>query len=248
MSILQSKPLLILSPHPDDAVLSCGGLLAAHSDALVITVFAADPPQARPEPLATLFADQETRRAEDERAMRLLRCNHAFLNHNDAIDRLHEGQRVYTRVEDVFGALAPADVALVKELEAEIASLLDGRILVSPLAVGAHVDHQICAHVGRRLARAGHVVFFYQDAPYVFPNPGPTLAGDTVLRAAARMRGRIRGIEDVEIDIDAKEAALACYESQVRMLFGDMLSYRRLANAHYENLGGDIERFHAIDW
>jgi len=40
-----SPRLFIVSPHFDDAVFSCGALLAAHPDAAVCTVFAASPEQ-----------------------------------------------------------------------------------------------------------------------------------------------------------------------------------------------------------
>ena len=40
-----SPRLFIVSPHFDDAVFSCGALLATHSDAVVCTVFAAAPEQ-----------------------------------------------------------------------------------------------------------------------------------------------------------------------------------------------------------
>lgn len=98
------------------------------------------------------------------------------------------------------------------------------------------------------MAMAGHAVWFYQDAPYVFPDPGPQLPADTVLKAAMRMRGRVRGVEDVVIDRAVKEQALACYSSQLEALFGGMPGYRELASKHYDSLGGDIERFHALSW
>ncbi|MGA3252420.1 MAG: PIG-L family deacetylase, partial [Paraburkholderia sp.] len=40
-----SPRLFIVSPHFDDAVFSCGALLATHPDAVVCTVFAAAPEQ-----------------------------------------------------------------------------------------------------------------------------------------------------------------------------------------------------------
>ena len=122
-------------------------------------------------------------------------------------------------------------------------------------AVGRHARHRKLlryrrcdAHVGRRMALAGHPVWFYQDAPYIFPDPGPRVPADTAIKAAMRMRGRIRGVEDVAIDRAAKEQVLACYFSQITALFGDMVQYRELASAHYASLGGDIERFHVLSW
>ncbi len=247
MSVLESSPLLVLSPHPDDAVLSCGGLLAKNPDALVLTLFAADPPLARSSELSS-FVDQVTRRREDSEAIAALSCAHEFLDYCDAIDRVADGKRIYTRFASLFGALAAPDLPLVRELETVVDNYIGERLLVCPIGVGAHVDHQLCAHVGRRLQLAGRKVWFYQDAPYVFPDPGPLVQGDSVLRAAARMRARVRAVEDVEIDRAVKEAALAHYSSQIAMLFGDMSTYQRLASRYYESLGGVIERFHVLDW
>jgi hypothetical protein len=42
-----SKPIAILSPHPDDAVLSCWHLLSDPGEARVINVFAGIPPPGR---------------------------------------------------------------------------------------------------------------------------------------------------------------------------------------------------------
>jgi LmbE family N-acetylglucosaminyl deacetylase len=54
--LMQSlKPLLVVSPHYDDAVLSCGNLLAAVPDSTVITVFAGRPTN------ATILTDWDER-------------------------------------------------------------------------------------------------------------------------------------------------------------------------------------------
>ena len=70
--------LLVISPHLDDAVLSCGALLLAHPGATVATLFAASPP-AYTDPLNEHDTDcgfrpgddtMAVRREEDVRAMR----------------------------------------------------------------------------------------------------------------------------------------------------------------------------------
>jgi len=114
------------------------------------------------------------------------------------------------------------------------------------MAVGAHVDHQLCAHAGRRLQAAGHKVLFYEDAPYVYPDPGIAIVGDSVIRAAGRIRARVGGLEDVAIDLDAKAAVIALYASQVSSLFGTMEGYRKSAESHFESLGARIERLHHL--
>lgn len=54
---------------------------------------------------------------------------------------------------------------------AEVATLVtswatDYDIVLSPLGVGGHVDHQLVAEAGRRLMEGGTPVAFYEDRPY----------------------------------------------------------------------------------
>ncbi len=248
MKDLLSSPLLLLSPHADDAVLSCGGLLLEHTDATVVTVFSGDAPQPRQGALARLAAPG-ARRAEDAAAMSKLGCDHQNLNLLDAIDRRDEdGLQLYGSMAALFAQVLPADSARCGEIQSALTPMLSNRILLCPLAVGAHVDHQLCAHAGRRLAAEGHSVWFYEDAPYVFPDTGSALRADTVLRAARRLRANVRGSWDMPIRTAAKEEILACYSSQIETLFGDLMVYAELAQAHYDTLGGCLERFYLLRW
>jgi LmbE family N-acetylglucosaminyl deacetylase len=248
MKDLLSSPLLVLSPHPDDAVLSCGGLLVQHSDAVVVTAFSGDAPEPRRPALARL-ALPALRRLEDARAMELLGCEHQILGLPDAIDRRDEaGHVIYASLPELFAAVLPADAARCSEIQAALKNQIGERVLLCPMAVGAHVDHQLCAHVGRRLAAEGHSVWFYEDAPYVFPETGSELQSDSVILAARRLRANIRGTWDLAISTTAKEEILACYSSQIDALFGDILTYSHLAQEHYESLGGELERFYLLRW
>ncbi len=246
MNSLLTRPITALSPHLDDAVLSCGGLLLQHSDAEVITVFSADPPAPRRSALANL-ALPEKRRAEDARAMGMLGCSFHLLDLPDAIDRVDANRSpLYSRLPSLFGAVGAADAPVCGSIVAAVTALVKDRLLLCPMAVGAHVDHQLCAHAGRRLLAAGLAVLFYEDAPYVYPEPGPTVAGDTVRKASGRLRARVTGIEDIAINVDAKAEVVACYGSQITALFGDMQGYQRSAQSHYASLGSNIERLHVL--
>lgn len=248
MSEPLSRPILVLSPHLDDAVLSCGGLLIQHEDALVATAFSADPPTPRTGPLANL-ASPEVRREEDHRAMTLVGAEFRLLGRPDAIDRVGEGNKpLYPEFASIFGVVHPEDAPLCTDITNEIALLAGDRLILCPMAVGAHVDHQLCAHAGRKLLAAGHDVLFYEDAPYVYPDTGGAVQGDSVMRAAARMRARVRGIHDVPIDDIAKSKAVACYASQVSDLFGDLSGFQRAMRSHFEALEGEIERLHFLQF
>ncbi|RFU45083.1 PIG-L deacetylase family protein [Paraburkholderia sp. DHOC27] len=73
-----SPRLFIVSPHFDDAVFSCGALLATHPDAVVCTVFAAPPEQDmhtewdRLAGFASAHASVHARTLEDDAALEVL--------------------------------------------------------------------------------------------------------------------------------------------------------------------------------
>lgn len=210
-----------LSPHLDDAALSCGGLLAqAHAHvhgrpAHVITLCTApSPPPEQLTPFARalhlLWGDppdpMALRREEDERAMAVLGCTYEHWGYLDAIYR----HPAYDSEERLFGAPAE-ETALEEELYARCAALPEGLFLF-PLAVGHHVDHQLLFRVGRTLAAAGRPVAFYEDLPYTAWEGGPQ----------ARLEELGAALEPVAVDITAgwetKIAALSCYASQFAAL------------------------------
>ncbi|MDR5780666.1 PIG-L family deacetylase [Caballeronia sp. LZ065] len=102
---MQKPPrrLLVISPHLDDAVFSCGALLAAGTDALVCTVFAGTPemPMVTGWDTACGFSDahqaMEARRAEDIAALEILgaRARHlSFLDSQYADDEAQKRQAI----------------------------------------------------------------------------------------------------------------------------------------------------------
>lgn len=134
---------IYLSPHLDDAVLSCGG--AIHRQATsgepvqTITVFAGDaqddpvPPFAReqhdywgnpPQPMAL-------RRSEDAAALALLGAGVQHLGYLDAVYRTGAGsQSLYADVEALLGEVHAAD-RLGQEGVDALVDLLDGTISTS---------------------------------------------------------------------------------------------------------------------
>jgi LmbE family N-acetylglucosaminyl deacetylase len=207
--------LVCISPHPDDAALSCGGLLARQAaqgrPALVVTVCAGDPPPpeawtpfartlhrewgGRPNPMAH-------RRAEDAQALAVLGCAGEAWTYRDAIYR----HPAYDSVDAIFGP--PADEpALEHELGDRCAALPAGLFLF-PLAVGRHVDHQLLFRVGWQLHAAGRPVAFYEDVPYVAWEGSP----------ASRLAELGRPLWPHRVEITpqwpAKVAAISCYPSQ----------------------------------
>ena len=215
--------VIVLSPHLDDAALSCGGLLAAlrgHVSRLVVTVTCADAKARKG------HINPAPRRLEDRQALASIDCDVAHLGFADAIYRRSpiSGQLIYAGIRERMAAPPIDDAAHVEELYLVMRRLcLDmGRvILLSPMAVGQHVDHVLCAHVAVRLLGNSPDLFFYEDFPYVVGGVLADVPDDDPQRALRRLNQAPAECVRVPIDAERKLALLRHYPSQMPLLFGD---------------------------
>ena len=169
---------IYLSPHLDDAVFSCGGLIweqTQNGHAVEIwTIFSADPPQGELSWLAeSLHQDWnltqdpiQVRREEDLEACQILGARPKYLPYPDCIYRKSsQGEFLYQQVEDIFGGINPVDSPLIDHLSQDLEDQLPSdAVLVAPLGIGNHVDHTITRKAVREL---GVPVHYYADYPYV---------------------------------------------------------------------------------
>lgn len=228
-----------LSPHYDDAALSCGGLIHQQAQAgelvLVLTLCAAPPDP--DDPLSPYAAAMHrawgaagnvvaARQAEDQAAMQILGADYLRLNFTDCIYRgqPHTGEWYYTSDEDIFGKVHPAEIGLATSMAnavVEMAPAGDSTTLYAPLGVGHHVDHQLAHAAAWQLRGRGYRVLFYQDYPYAdpaFANRYPhTLEVTLAKRQAVNLQPRLYPL--AEADLAAKIAAIRCYGSQLPILF-----------------------------
>ena len=247
----QFEKVVVLSPHLDDAALSCAGLLAAVHDKtriVVATVSCANPSK-REDNDATAgsgrarrgFTPPQERRKEDMRAMRALGCNFVHLGFADCVDRRSatSGELIYRQERVRWQRPSLEDSAHMEELFIVLKRLCGrmGQVLVvCPLGIGFHVDHLICAQVVLRLMRTGANVLFYEDFPYVANPMRRDGFADSPNAAMERL-----GVEPIErlvlsYDPQKKEEILMLYESQVPKLFGSRDGLRAsLQSLHYES-------------
>ena len=96
MNTIQTPQCVFLSPHLDDVVLSCGGLIYQLAQAgwvaQMITIFAGDPPPGRLTPFAHSLHDRwaaepAARRDEDVYALRMLGAEAIHWPYPDAVYR-----------------------------------------------------------------------------------------------------------------------------------------------------------------
>ncbi len=184
--LTDGDPVLVLSPHLDDAVLSCGALLAAVADrcpVVVATVFtAAGPPPhtfaarrfLRGGDSGALYA---ARRREDVDVLSALGVKPVHLGFPDALFRRRRLPGAAARVlpelthryptyryDIARGRRARGDRTLVGEIAAAVgAHAAAARLILCPLGVGRHVDHLLVRDAGTRLP--GRIVH-YSDFPY----------------------------------------------------------------------------------
>lgn len=136
-------PILVISPHLDDAVLSLGGSIAAWTAAgtrvVIASVYTTGPPLDEVAPSMRKFADYRMRCAEDDAASRAVGAEVQRLGQIERAFRppfltgwsfftTPADRRGFTGLVAVTGALVP------------LAELDPAQILV-PLGIGNHIDH-----------------------------------------------------------------------------------------------------------
>jgi LmbE family N-acetylglucosaminyl deacetylase len=225
---LPEGPLLVVSPHLDDAALSCAALLARTDPADVLTVFAGepDPPQQGPWDRECGFASSAesvpTRRAEEESAF-------AGTPHRLAFMELLEGQYVdwchaqeeADAIADAIRGWAAANAGGTVAMPAGAGRRL-GRVraalvrrLGTNLGPDFHPDHLFVRDVALGVLTELPDVrpILYEELPYVL---GGSAAGEA--RRAASSRGW-RAVElVVDVDRTAKAARICAYRTQVPFL------------------------------
>jgi LmbE family N-acetylglucosaminyl deacetylase len=226
---------IYLSPHLDDAVLSCGGTIhrrtMAGDPVQVITIFSGE---YRGRDLSSFAREQHNqwgnwpqimalRRAEDQAALTLLGADGRYLDRLDAVYRSDaNGAWMYVDLETLFGDVNPADPMALEGVQGLVDQLgnlipLDGeQVVYAPLGVGHHVDHQIVHEAARQLLAAGYRVAFYEDYPYG-EWPG---AIESALAVAAAESWGTEWISLDPANVAAKVSALGYYRSQIAVLFG----------------------------
>jgi LmbE family N-acetylglucosaminyl deacetylase len=246
-----------LSPHLDDAVLSCGGLIHRQARAgeppLVITLFSGQPP-ANVELSAFARSQHErwgargdvmaVRWAEDRAALAVLGADYLRLNYPDCIyrgrARGEEAVWYYASEEALFGPVHPSENGLSAELAAVLREFISpggGVTLYAPLTVGNHVDHQLTFAAALILGAQGWDLRFYEDYPYA--EREGALSAALAARGAEHWQPGVAPLD--EDDLAAKIEAIARYESQLGVLFGSAEAMPDRARDFVTRTGG--ERF-----
>jgi LmbE family N-acetylglucosaminyl deacetylase len=231
-----------LSPHLDDAVFSCGGLIAkqvaAGETVTVLTICAGDPPDGQLSDLARALhlswnvdeSPVRARRDEDLAACSRLGATPTHLDIPDAVYRsLPSSEPVYPSFDEVFGRLHPAESDLLEELKRSLANHVSTADAVYvPLGIGRHVDHQLARLAAESLARP---LLYYRDMPYAFreglpPDDLPEPEGTGLV------------IPLSEGELDAWSAAVLDYRSQISSFWAADEEVLVELSAYHDSHGG----------
>lgn len=207
----------VVSPHLDDAALSCGQCIGAHPGSQVVTVFAGGPA-----PMATLtvwdrlsgcFAEGDdvvaARKEEDRASSAALG---AVSHHLSFWDRQYRS--------DAYGYDGPTgdelEGAVVEALWKVVAALeVDAWVL--PLGI-CHADHELVGRAGLSLARGlGVPTYLCGELPYRLEDPPAVRAALARVADAGLAVRRADGLGRQASRL-TKLRAVRCHRSQLRSL------------------------------
>lgn len=224
------KRVVILSPHADDAVWSLGGVIRGWGkrfEVVIVTVFNAVPEQNAINAANTgkhqswrYLPGSEIRHREDRRAAAALGAKLDAWPFVDAAMRWGANGFGYPAAKSLFGTIRPEDTPLTRDVADRLITYLrQDDIVVAPLALGGHVDHQIMRDIAAQLE---HDVVYYQDLPYLAELSDPQV--DIHRQKIARTLCSY----DIGCDIREWQDAAQIYRSQVKRLFGRSAVFKDL--------------------
>lgn len=214
--------LIVISPHLDDGVFSCGMLLAASTTAIVVTVFAGLPDATLVAPdwdrragFTTAAAAMRERRREDQRALVRLNARPLWL------DLLDSQYQTPVSTNEIRTRLAP----ILQEFPATT--------IAAPLGL-FHSDHALVQQAALSLwrqRRGPQAWLFYEDALY------RRLPG-LVQQKLAAWRGEMISATPIDVYLPefaaAKTAAVSAYASQLALFKPDTLDDLRAPERYWQ--------------
>ena len=238
---------IYISPHLDDAALSCGGQIFQQTKrgerVLVVTIAAGAPQTEIRSPFAQFLHHHwgleageavAVRRAEDAAACKRLGADYLHWTLPDAIYRLHpqHGEPLYTSNEAIFGALHAAEESLIVEISLFLSRLPYGKCVAAPLGAGNHVDHQLARAAAERVWRTS--LLYFEDYPYVQRDPQELAR---LVQPPEAWRSYLVTLSHTALV--ARLEAMAAYRSQIGSLFNDAVTMESALISELARTGGE---------
>jgi LmbE family N-acetylglucosaminyl deacetylase len=238
---------IYLSPHLDDAVLSCGGQIqqqtAVRNPVLIVTLMAGEPAKGiqlsdfakslhqRWEAVQDAVA---VRRAEDVVACQILWADHLHLSVPDCVYRPDPttGEPCYPTWESVITTLHPADETVLEYLRQQLQRLPPAEHVFAPLTAGNHVDHRLTRWAAEQVF--GSKLLYYEDYPYTQAREEVT----AVLKPTPEEWQSIQ-IPLTQTAVRAKIDAIWAYTSQISTFFEDRADLEAKIAQYTALVGGE---------
>jgi len=234
---------IYLSPHFDDVALSCGGLVweqvQARQQVEIWTIAAGAPPDNLPlsefsqqlhERWKTGLEAVAVRRSEDETAGRRLGAGLRYWDLPDCIYRqLPDTSWLVNGEDDLWQALHPQEEPVVERLRLWLAEgLHHDDVVVSPLTLGNHVDHNLVRAAAERLDRP---LWYYADYPYAVKSQS--------LEDGKLAQGWQTVCQNVSRDgLRVWQEAVASYVSQLSTFWGGLDEMQTALETYWLSGGG----------
>jgi LmbE family N-acetylglucosaminyl deacetylase len=234
-----------LSPHFDDVVLSCGGLVweqvQSGMDVEIWTVCAGAPDESIPisdfaHSLHTRWQTETeavaARQKEDLTAGRRLGAELRYWDLPDCIYRqLPGGAWLVNGEEDLWKPVHPLEAPVVDRLVAWLKEgLRPGDALVSPLTLGNHVDHFLVREAAERL---GGTLWYYADYPYA-------VSSQNMLASKMGEGWKKSSFQISRSALRVWQEAVASYVSQISTFWGGLEEMNVALETYWRSGGGSF--------
>ena len=200
------RPVVVISTHLDDAVLSCAMFLSANPGAVVVTVLAGAPEVFHDGYNSTSTGERyapdavKKRRDEDTSALTFLSTENVWLGFHDK--------------DYLTSPRAPEDQQRIRKSIKEVLDVRRPGSVLAPLGL-VHSDHLMVSNVCLELVNLSECEWYlYMDLPYGHARSRPVL--DRVETIAANMN--LEALEPFSGDARIKRQAMKRYESQYSLL------------------------------
>lgn len=246
---------IFISPHLDDVVLSCGGLLNRIAAAQIITLFAGVPDMPSYSRIANNFHKTcgldgnaiQARREEDVNAAKVLSFKPIHLSVLECLYRKDQDNNfLYNRRTKIFSNKIVDSEESILYIEKQLKNNLPIRNIIQifiPLGIGGHVDHLIVRKIVEKMAleyNFNDKIVYYEDMPYAL-----FIKKDVTITFKKKFSDNL--IELTLQDFNKKIEAIHCYTSQIDMLWEHsgcvVPSYLNYSNKLCNKKGSYYERY-----
>jgi LmbE family N-acetylglucosaminyl deacetylase len=214
--------IAILSPHLDDAVLSCADHILfwqKHALVTVISIFthyqSTFVPSYSQKILKKLkfspTAYEQQRKKEDRKAMQQLNCTWEHWNLVDGGFRATDLNAHYPTAKSLFTTtVSPQDTTVTTMLDVKMKNIQNTYdVVIVPFGLGNHIDHLLTKNSAKKCIQK-RLILYYLEAPYLIKRDNYSLWKKVVIACSKKSQLPMS---------NKKREAIARYTSQVPLLF-----------------------------